>query len=108
MSNPKAHHVMASENPTLGIFATLPPEIRRLIWEDFHPRGHDTSSSSRVRNKTDLSILRTSRKIYEEVSTVIFSNDWLEFEISPLHGRDSWVDVYTWPRDKACWKFERC
>lgn len=34
----RTHSVMASANPGLGASAILPPEVRRLIWEHFHPK----------------------------------------------------------------------
>lgn len=98
----RTHSVMASANPGLGASAILPSEVRRLIWEHFHPKGHDISSSSRTQ-KTHLSILHASRQLYKEVSTYLFSDFWLEFENSPLYERDSWVNVYICPR-KSCWK----
>jgi len=50
----------------LGRFAGLPLEIRRLIWLELAPAGRDRGLESV--QKTDLSILRTSRHLYEEMN----------------------------------------
>ncbi|KAL1961880.1 hypothetical protein VTN77DRAFT_960 [Rasamsonia byssochlamydoides] len=91
-------------NPSLGAFAALPPEIRLLIWDYFYPSGHDTPSA-RKRNKTDLSILRASRQLYEEISTHLFAHlDYVEFEVSPVYRRGWWIDFYdSWHRSR--WTF---
>ncbi|KAL1968893.1 hypothetical protein VTN77DRAFT_1254 [Rasamsonia byssochlamydoides] len=72
------------EQPSgLGILATLPPEVRLLVWEHFLPDGQDVDYSSKVQ-KTDLSILRANRQLYDEISTHLYPKLWIEFEIRLL------------------------
>lgn len=72
---------MENTTPTpLGTMAYFPSEIRDLIWLQFIPSGHETNHP-----KTDLSILRTSHALHDEVSRVIYGKSHLEIEISPEH-----------------------
>lgn len=73
----------------LGNFRFLPFEIRELIWLNFLPCGED--GYERHTHKTDLSILRASHAIYEEVSSILYKNSRLEIELSPFP--DEWMTI---------------
>lgn len=61
---------MAVDIRDIGTLAQFPFEIRELIWKDFSPRQGQ---------ETDLSILRTCRQLYEEVSPHIYEKEVLRF-----------------------------
>lgn len=60
----------------MGMFSTLPPEIRALIWDELLPRG-------RSRHKTDLAILRANSALRAEIIGH-FRRAWkvIKFEVS--------------------------
>lgn len=94
-----AQLALMKDNPGLGLFAWLAPEIRLQIWQQFLPDGADTDST-RVQ-KTDLSILRASRQLYEEISANLYSNLVLYFDFSPIYIPRSWLIVhYQHPKAK--------
>src|SRR5207248_8010596 len=92
---------MAPNNPSLGVFAQFPPEVRVLIWKNFRPEGKDGTPSQVP--KAGLSVLRTSRQLYNEVSTQIYSKCCLILEISPIYQHDRWIDVHC-PQFDREWK----
>lgn len=58
--------------PYLGNFSKLPFELREMIWSEL----------ASAEQKTGLGILRTSRCIYGEMSSVLYERSSLEFTIS--------------------------
>jgi hypothetical protein len=79
-------------SPDLGDFATLAPEIRLLIWEYLFPRGIYASSVVRT-EATDLSMLRTSQRLYNEISHYLYSNLIQKVEVSPRFSRNEWMVI---------------
>ncbi|WEW61845.1 hypothetical protein PRK78_007342 [Emydomyces testavorans] len=77
-------------NSHLGNFSQLPPEIREQIWLELAPVGQDTKLE-RVQ-KADLSILRTSKYLHNEISSVLFWHSALELELSSTYfSATGWV-----------------
>lgn len=65
----------------LGVFAKLPSEIRLMIWNELCPSGWH-------RHKTDLAILRASKRIYAEALDQLYmSIEELTFFIKPEFDR---------------------
>jgi hypothetical protein len=77
---------MASERTSIGLLAQLPREVRDLTWEHFVPTRGQT---------TDLSILRTCRQLYEELSPLVYQNEVLRFHVSPTYRYQSWLSIFT-------------
>ncbi|GAD97870.1 hypothetical protein CPC735_057070 [Paecilomyces variotii No. 5] len=85
---------MASENPSLGLFSRLPYEIREPIWKEFFPTSRHQHPLMTQRQKTDLSILRASRALYDEISRLLYENTSLTFSLAPTHQNSgSWAVV---------------
>lgn len=84
---------MLRPSTSLGEFARLPFEVRELIWLEFTPSGEDTPFEKH-RQKTDLSILCTSRYLNGEICHTIFSRTYLKIELSPVYKLDrKWMTV---------------
>ena len=81
-------------DPSLGDLSLLPPEVRLQIWDLFsvHPLqliGYTDYS----RRPGRLALLRTSRRIYAEVSTHLYKDVVLRFLVSPTFRYRSWLTV---------------
>jgi hypothetical protein len=74
---------MASRN--LGKFAELPGEIRNETWRNLRPEGDSI--------KTSMSILRTCRQLWDEVSPQIYNKEVLTFKLPPIYAPHSWITV---------------
>lgn len=74
---------MASTN--IGKLANLPAEVRAEVWENL--RSQDDNM------KTPMSILRTCRQLYHEISHHIYPKEILTFKLSPIYDRKSWISV---------------
>lgn len=85
---------MASDNMSLGLFSRLPYEIREPIWKEFFPASRHNHPLTTQRQKTDLSILRASRALYDEISRLLYENISLTFSLAPAHRNSgSWAVV---------------
>ncbi|KAJ9208438.1 hypothetical protein DTO280E4_3385 [Paecilomyces variotii] len=82
---------MASENMILGLFSGLPYEIREMIWKEFFPTSRHQHPLMSQRQKTDLSVLRANRALYDEISTLLYKNSCLTFTLTPAYV--SWAVV---------------
>ncbi|OJD27868.1 hypothetical protein ACJ73_00727 [Blastomyces percursus] len=67
--------------PNLGLFARLPYELREKIWAELAPTPAQGISDS----NTDLSILRASHFLHNEIDEVIHRRSTLEFDIDPVY-----------------------
>ncbi|EQL37056.1 hypothetical protein BDFG_01669 [Blastomyces dermatitidis ATCC 26199] len=67
--------------PNLGLFARLPYELREKIWAELVPTPVQDMSNS----NTDLSILRASHFLHDEIDEVIHRRGTLEFDIDPVY-----------------------
>ena len=87
-------------NTPFGKFEELPYEIREMIWLDLAPIDQDTRL--RRKQKTGLSMLRTSRALYKEITRIIWQKASLEFDLTPNHRRDQpWATVYFTNKDQS-------
>ncbi|PGG99092.1 hypothetical protein GX51_06432 [Blastomyces parvus] len=67
--------------PNLGLFARLPYELREKIWAELAPAPAQDMSNP----NTDLSILRASHFLHDEIDEVIHRRGTLEFDIDPVY-----------------------
>ncbi|OJJ43906.1 hypothetical protein ASPZODRAFT_19206 [Penicilliopsis zonata CBS 506.65] len=70
----------------LGDFGNLPPEMRSCIWDHLCP--HDST-------QTDLSILRASKCLHEEISHHFYSRISLDVNVSPKFERLQFLEIYS-------------
>ncbi|EDN09252.1 predicted protein [Histoplasma mississippiense (nom. inval.)] len=67
--------------PNLGLFARLPYELREQIWVELAP----SPAQDMGNHKTDLSVLRASHYLHDEIDEVIYRGGKLEFNIDPVY-----------------------
>lgn len=82
---------MSSQRTELGAFAKLPPELRLCIWDWLLPYA-DTRYYPEYefpRRNTSPAILRTSKRLHDEISHHLYSNLTISFTIDPLDS--SWT-----------------
>ncbi|KAK2784025.1 hypothetical protein FQN53_008833 [Emmonsiellopsis sp. PD_33] len=97
-----------AQHPGFGLFSKLPYELREQIWLELLPACQDplpsegtsakiisaneisageTPSKETPANETpakaDLRVLRASKALYDEISTVLYSKTCLHFDLSP-------------------------
>ncbi|KAK2754867.1 hypothetical protein FQN54_006760 [Arachnomyces sp. PD_36] len=87
---------MKAQIPGLGAFSKLPYELREQIWLHFLPVGEEPAPSTKTSVKADLRVLLTSRDLYEEISTVLYSKTCLHVSISlqSESDLDLWCTIY--------------
>lgn len=92
-----------SIEPSLGKFATIPRELRDIIWNNCLPKRpslpKDISYLEEVQ-VNNLAILRVNRQICEEVASQIYSQEVLTFHITPTFSHGSWLSVSNKNGDK--------
>ena len=103
---------------SFGLFSRLPYELREQIWLEFLPAGEDSILGELCRDpKTSFEILRASRALYNEISTCLYSNVYLQFDLSPIYFNDPlvWTTFYLnkinrrrkeMTESKAMWRLE--
>ncbi|KAL8915817.1 MAG: hypothetical protein Q9208_008831 [Pyrenodesmia sp. 3 TL-2023] len=72
--------MMTGQHPGLGKFASLPLELRDLVWDQLPLESR-------------LSLVRVSRQVCAEISPRIYKNIALQFSIQPKYQDQSWLRV---------------
>ncbi|KAL8792706.1 MAG: hypothetical protein Q9195_004681 [Heterodermia aff. obscurata] len=83
-----------TNNPALGLLASLPVELRLQIWK-YLSLNHDEIKDGGKSPSQKLAILYTSRQINHEASAIIYANIDLHFTIEPHYDRKSWLRIST-------------
>jgi hypothetical protein len=96
-------YLMESESPTespsiylpdtMGLFFRLPPELRIMIWVYLFSTIHTRLPNGRKPNTNPLSILRTSRYLYNEISSHLYDNCTENIFMKPAYDEDEWMRI---------------
>lgn len=76
--------------PFLGTFGRLPIEIRLMIWEYLFST---LRTQSLLLTDNPLSILCTSRYLYNEVSSHLFNNSVQHISLNPEYNEEEWMVI---------------
>lgn len=79
---------------SLGNLSRFPPEIRLQIWDDLlHSIQYETDPVPATSKQARFSILQTSHWIHGEVSTLVYKDVSLRFQVLPEYQYQSWLTI---------------
>ena len=81
-----------TNNPALGLLASLPVELRLQIWGHL-PLDRDELKQGEKPPRQKLAILYTNRQINREASAKVYANIDLQFSIDPSYDRKAWLRI---------------
>jgi hypothetical protein len=79
--------------PFLGAFGIIPVEIRLIIWEYLFYSIRTQQVRYSFHKENPLSILCTSRDLYNEISSHLFSNSVQNVILNPVYNEQVWMVI---------------